>query len=134
MPHRKLCREPPSLLTVSGDHYDYIDDQSNQSDSEILLSEVQRDFSRRSRKLSSKKRNSLHNQSSNSSDKVKTKLINGKTAAPGRFKPQVAPRTAPKPVVPVRRKVSSSNGSKQETSPRQNLSPTSLHNNSNHFW
>lgn len=136
VPHRKLCRQPSSNLAVpvSGGHYDYIDNESNQSDSEIMLSKVQRDFSRRSRKLSSRKRNALRSQGSSSSDEVKTKLINGKTAPPTRFKPQVAPRTAPKPVVPVRRKASGCGGSGQESSPHQNLTPTSLHNNSNHFW
>ena len=133
--HQRKLRHQASHLTESGDHYDYIHEESNQSDSEILLGKVQRDLSRRSKKLSSRKRNLRYGQSS-SSDEVKTTSSNTKIATPGKFKPQVAPRTAPKPV-PAKRKVlntSSSSEPRQETSPYQNLSPASLHNNSNHFW
>ena len=91
--HHHELRHQASYLTESGDHYDYIHEESNQSDSEILLGKVQRDFSRRSKKLSSRKRNLRYGQRS-SSDEVKTTSSNTNMATPGKFKPQVAPRTA----------------------------------------
>ena len=109
------------------------DDELNQSDSEIVLSNVQREFSRRSKKLSSKKRKLQASQ--NSSDEVKTKSSDSK-GSPTKFKPQVTPRTVTKPVVPTRKTTigcSSDAKLNQETLPHQTSSPNSIHN-PDHFW
>ena len=111
-------------------------DYEHQSDSEILLGKVQRDFSRRSKKLSGKGRNLLTGQSSSSElDEAKTKSNNSIIKPlPAKSKPQIAPRTITKPVIPTRKTtISSSSDTKKETSPRQNLSPNSICS-PDHFW
>ena len=124
---RKLSRDIKNITDNS------VDGELNQSDSEIMLSNVQREFSRRSKKLSSKKRKLQASQSSlTEPDEVKTK---SKTS-PTKFKPPVTPRTVTKPVVPRRKTsmgISCSNDAKKQPSPHQTLSPNSVHN-PDHFW
>ena len=106
---------------------DNIDAESNQSDSEVLLGKAQKDFARRSKKLSKKGRNLITGQNNSSeSHEVKARMINSK----GKVKPQVAPRTAPKPTMSARKKAQAigSGESRKETSPHQGLSPASAHN------
>ena len=109
-------------------------DGTNQSDSEMLLGKVQRDFLRRSKKLSGKRRNLLTSQNSTESDEVKTKMSSGKTS-PSKCKPQVIPRTVTKPIAPIRKTViNHSIEAKKETSPLHSLSPNHVLNPDGEFW
>ena len=126
---RKHSHDIKDIIDINNNN---IDGELNQSDSEIQLSNVQREFSRRSKKLSNKKRNLQTSQSSSTElDEIKTKSSNS-NPSPTKFKPQVAPRTITKPVVPARKAtISCSSDAKKETSPHQALLPNST---PDHFW
>lgn len=126
-----VCKHSHGIKTVADNSGD---GELNQSDSEIMLSNVQREFSRRSKRLSSKKRSLQGNQSSSTElDEVKTKSSNSKSS-PSKFKPQVIPRTITKPIVPTRKTaIGCSNNANKETSPHHTLSSNSEHN-PDHFW
>lgn len=99
-------------------------DESNQSDSEIVLSAVQRNFSRRSKRLSNNKQKNIQS-SQNSS--MYTKSSNSRTSP---IKPQITPRTITKPVVPARKLIHTNSESGKEISPHETSTPTCANN----FW
>lgn len=109
-----------------------IDDKSNQSDSEILLSKVQRNFSRRSKKLSKNRKNlpTSHDVSSKL-DETQRKPVSG-NASPSKLKPQVVPRTR-KPVVPIRKILTQGSVNSSDDGKENNLSPNTIHN-PDHSW
>ena len=100
----------------------------------MLLGKEQRDFSRRSKKLSHKRRNLLTSQNSTESGEVKTKSSNGKTS-PSKLKPQVIPRTMTKPIAPTRKPATGhSTETKRETLPLQSISPNPTLNPDDKVW
>jgi len=106
---------------------------SNQSDSEIILSKIQRDLSRKSRQIYKKQKDLTTSKgSSNMLDEVKGR---DDASSPIKLKPKVAPRVFKKPAVTMRKtsaQVISGNTEKEHISYQQDvLTPIC---NPDHSW